>query len=162
MTRLGLRDRIKFRHHFQAVVHQEKGRGEARTKPRRVFSSKWWWSSGQRSCLEPQQSEFESRWLLKLSVQKDENKRKRSRGWPVLKKSSKAVNQLTSSFPLRPMCRKNFEPELFKRGHKNKQIRFSFFCHKSEFSESRRCSFVDAEIKMSNPGDHPAPALSPS
>ena len=30
--------------------------------------------------------EFESRWLLRFSVPKDENKRKRGRGWPILKK----------------------------------------------------------------------------
>ena len=49
----------------------------------------WWWSSGQRSCLLLRRSEFESRWLLnKFSVRKDENKkkRKRDRGWPILKK----------------------------------------------------------------------------
>ena len=44
----------------------------------------WWWSSGQRSCLLLRRSEFDSCWLLnKFSVQKDENKRKRGRGWPI-------------------------------------------------------------------------------
>ena len=50
----------------------------------------WWWSSGQRSCLLLRRSEFESCWLLnKFSVRKDENKRKRGRGWPIFKKKER-------------------------------------------------------------------------
>ena len=36
-----------------------------------------------RSCLLLRRSEFESRWLLKFSAQKDQNKLKRGRGWPI-------------------------------------------------------------------------------
>ena len=37
-------------------------------------------TSGQRPCLPLQQSEFESSWLLKFSVQKDNNKLKIGQG----------------------------------------------------------------------------------
>ena len=70
----------------------------------------WWWSSGQRSCLLLQRSEFESCWLLnKFSVRKDENKRKRGRGWPIFKK--KCTNSSKMSIKVRyeqTFLKKNF------------------------------------------------------
>ena len=47
----------------------------------------WWWSSGQRAHLLLRRSEFESRWGLqffcKIVIEKNENKQKRGRGWPI-------------------------------------------------------------------------------
>ena len=54
-----------------------------------VLLGPWWWSRGQRPCLLLRQSEFESCWLLKFSVQNDKNKWKRGRGWPPSFKISK-------------------------------------------------------------------------
>ena len=52
----------------------------------RMVARPWWWSSGQRSCLLLRRSEFESCWLLRFSVRKDENKRKKRLGLAPLKK----------------------------------------------------------------------------
>ena len=45
----------------------------------------WRWSSGHRSCLLPQQSEFKSPWQLKFSVRKNKNKQKRGQIFKNLK-----------------------------------------------------------------------------
>ena len=63
----------------------------------------WWWSSG--PCLLLRRSEFESRWRLQFfSVefvfQKNENKQKRDRGWPIKKDCGNKLpdSNLSSSF----------------------------------------------------------------
>ena len=58
----------------------------------------WWWSSGQRSCLLLQWCEFKSRWLLKFSVQREENKWKTGRCWPIFKKINPEPTSLCSFF----------------------------------------------------------------